>query len=274
MWAQRPRGVARRLTLQKYRSLALRVGYTFLGCRDASQTLLPNAIPPTMFHSTAVFSPAVGSAARPRDEPLVTSYYTLHFQAQRQQPTYPRVRYVMQMLRQRDNERAPSAAQVCEELPATSAHLVTAMFESVQEADACTEWTAEAVRLDLNASYHRASLPTPSARLSARTDLDLTLRAHQLAAESLHCDLDDLTHAVSLLDRTRKRSSQALASQLASPAFVKGLDLAFRRGPACLVQEYVEELLRHTKTVAQGHSPSRGRQCCGRQCQSLHLRGC
>ena len=90
--------------------MGLRLGYEFLGSLGASQTLRPNTIPPTMFHSTGVFSPHAVGTSRLNDEPLITSYYTLHLKGQRQQPTFPRVCSVMQMLRKRDANMVPSPA--------------------------------------------------------------------------------------------------------------------------------------------------------------------
>ena len=54
----------------------------------------------------------------------------------------------------------------------------------------------------------------------------LTEKAQELAAENLHAELNDLTHLVFKLHRTRKRRAQPLSAQALSPSTLRGLQVA------------------------------------------------
>ena len=98
----------------------------------------------------------------------------------------------------------------------------------------------------------------------------LTEKAQQLAAENLHADLNDLTHLVSKLDRTRKRRAQPLSAQVLSPSTLRGLQVASLRGLKCLVQDYQAQLLRRVKEFQKEQATAAAR--CSRQVQTRTLK--
>ena len=88
---------------------------------------------------------------------------------------------------------------------------------------------------------------------------DLTEQAQRLAAENLHCDLDDLLRPVSGLDRTKARPAEPLAKQLITHTAMQGLRVAEHRGLLCMVQDYQQQMLRWEKQRLRLAAAAQGR---------------
>jgi hypothetical protein len=87
----------------------------------------------------------------------------------------------------------------------------------------------------------------------------LTEKAQQLAAENLHAELNDLTHLVSKLDRSRKRRAQPLSAQALSASTVRGLYVASKRGLLYLVRDYQEQMRRRAKEFKREQALATGK---------------
>ena len=126
--------------------------------------------------------------------------------------------------------------------PACTLSAVKDLWEKTLEVSAVSDYASSFVRTAihhlcedecLHDDVHGGGAIAFKPRLTS-----LTEKAQQLAAENLHADLNDLTHLVSKLDRTRKRRAQPLSAQVLSPSTLRGLQAASSRGLKCLVQDY------------------------------------
>ena len=90
VWTSRIAGGARPLLLEDYKTLARMTGHIYRGVLVDEENMIEGTIPLTMFHSTSVFVPIVSEGKTDNIPPkqLPSSYYTLHMEHRRRQPSY------------------------------------------------------------------------------------------------------------------------------------------------------------------------------------------
>ena len=121
-------------------------GHVYLGRKVDENTIAEGEIPLTMFHSSAVFSKLTSGddTADGISKQLTSSYYTLHMELQRRQPTYDRVQWAYSTLRAM-HTREPTESEVVAMFPALGAQLVTGILQNLLEADAVNRTAAACV---------------------------------------------------------------------------------------------------------------------------------
>ena len=107
----------------------------YLGTQaDPGGALVSDAVPASIFHSTAVFSssasPASGTDAT--ETLKFHSFWSVHMEVQRRQPTFRGLRWAAR-LKEEELGRAPTVDDLCTMFPASSKHLVPGLWTALCE---------------------------------------------------------------------------------------------------------------------------------------------
>ncbi len=257
MWQKRPEQAARPVLLHDYESLGMTAGMKYVGRIEDDGTVHDKEIPRAIFHSQAFFE-AVASG-EPRQ--LQTSYYNLHMQVMRAQPTLGKLQKAVRMC-QRDGAEVPSMQEVFKLFPATSHGFFKEVWSDVVEQLSTTQWALARMR-----SLPPILLPAdvrqiPTARsASGKVPETMTDKSQTLAAENLQMGLHDLMSLNPRLIRENRRPRDPLRTQRLAPNSLEGLCIAGRRGLTVLVHDYLNVLMKHFRynkrpeTTVAGSAP-------------------
>ena len=148
MWTARPAGTARPVALWDYERLGRQRGLEYEGAHDISGNVCRSRAPVTIFSATAHWRPV---SPKPAPEAVPTrqdSYYTLHMELQRRQPTFERVKWAVSSLTA-ELGRAPSEQDLCAFFPQSSRHLVLDMKILAENLLSCTDHLLQETSLSI-----------------------------------------------------------------------------------------------------------------------------
>ena len=205
----------------------------------------PHGVPPSVWVSSAVFRRStVGDNRQP--DYHVTSFYGIHRQIQRQQPTFASLLAAVRLIETQG--QSVSLEALGRYFPSVPDPLLRQLWEmDVEARTACKQNEAFLNELHEDTCERR---PVPARRRQrGKVPRSLTEQSLLLREENRRFELDELSRLHPCFDRSRSRVSEPLSRQPLGPKARFGLEIGARRGLLCLQNDYCDLLVRKDKDL-------------------------
>ena len=205
----------------------------------------PDGYPPTVWLSSAVFRKSKAGDDRESDY-HVTSFYGLHRQIQRQQPTFASLLAAIRSIEKQG--QSVSLESLGPYFPSVPAPLLQQLWEMDVEAQTACKQN----ETFLNELYGDTCERRPvrvRRRVRGKNPRSLTEQSLLLREENRRFEVDELNRLYPCFDRSKSRVLEPLSRQPLGPKARFGLEVGGRRGMSCLHNDYCDLLIRKDKDL-------------------------